>query len=193
MVVLICKICKKSFEARDYRKNKAKYCSYKCYHISTEGKPAWNKGKNWSLVMKNKLSNAHKRSQPCKDWLKKLHKFSKGKHYSPKTEIKKGDSGENSLAWKGGRCKHSGGYIMIYSPNHPYATRNRVLEHRLVIEQQIGRYLTPEEIGHHLGERDDNRPNMLMGFINDSAHHRFHKNPNNVKPEEIIFDGRLLK
>jgi len=32
-----------------------------------------------------------------------------------------------------------------------------------------------------------------MAFINKSAHIRFHGNPNNVKPEEIIFDGRLLK
>lgn len=29
-------------------------------------------------------------------------------------------------------------------------------------------------------------------FINTSAHIRFHKNPNNVKLKEIIFDGRKL-
>lgn len=26
-----------------------------------------------------------------------------------------------------------------------------------------------------------------------SAHQRFHKNPNNVKPKEIIFDGKKLQ
>jgi len=61
-----------------------------------------------------------------------------------------------------------------------------------LLKKHIKRYLTRKEVVHHLGERDDNRPHMLMAFTGISAHMRFHHNPNNVKPSEIIFDGRLL-
>ena len=102
-------------------------------------------------------------------------------------------SGSKHPRWKGGKHINTQGYILIYTPNHPFCDKNNcVREHRLVIEQQISRYLTPKETVHHLGEKHDNKHNMLMAFINDSAHQRFHSNPDNVKPEEIIFDGRSL-
>lgn len=111
--------------------------------------------------------------------------FKKGNH--PSTEFKKGMIPANFR----GRSIHSKGYVYIYKPNHPFADRHKnVLEHRLVIEKQIERYLSPEEVPHHLGKKDDNRPHMLMAFVSQSVHMRFHKNPNNVKPKEIIFDGR---
>jgi len=188
MIELICKICSKKFEVRNYRKGKAKFCSYKCYHISTKGKPTWNKNKQWSPEMRKKMSDSHKTSLLCKKWLKKLHKQSKGKHLSPKTEFKKGHKPTNFK----GRTKHFLGYIWIYKPNHPFCgVKKVVLEHRLVVEEMIGRYLTPKETVHHINEvKDDNRPQNLMAFISKSAHIRFHSNPDNVKPSEIIFDGR---
>ena len=102
-----------------------------------------------------------------------------------------GKNGSIASNWKGGRRKYRG-YIFVYKPDHPFATLGTVREHRLVIEKQIGRYLSPTEVSHHLGKKDDNRPCMLMAFVNNSSHLRFHKNPDNVKPSEIIFDGRLL-
>lgn len=95
-------------------------------------------------------------------------------------------------AWKGGRYKKDG-YIFVYSPNHPYAVANGYIrEHRLVVEKQIGRYLKPGEQVHHLGERDNNQPQILMAFTCDGAHKRF-EHEIAVKPEEIIFDGRKLQ
>lgn len=120
------------------------------------------RGKTHSLEVRQKMSKAH--------------------------TIRKG---ENHPSWKGGKRISNHGYIHIYSPCHPSCNANNcIAEHRLVIEKQIGRYLDPEEVVHHRGKKDDNRPHMLMAFINNAVHTRFHGNPDNVKLEEIIFDGR---
>lgn len=69
-----------------------------------------------------------------------------------------GKKGRNSPSWKGGRIKIRG-YIYIWKPEHPRVYKNNyILEHRLVMEEKIGRYLEPWEIVHHKnGIKDDNR------------------------------------
>src|ERR1035437_3821491 len=65
--------------------------------------------------------------------------------------------------WKGGRFPCKGGYVMTYNPGHPRAiTRNYVLEHIIIMEKILGRYLYPKETVHHKnGIRNDNRPENL--------------------------------
>jgi len=64
--------------------------------------------------------------------------------------------------WKGGRTKRDG-YVLIFKPNHPRAgSRSYIPEHRLVMEEKIGRYLLSGEQVHHInGIKDDNRPENL--------------------------------
>lgn len=70
--------------------------------------------------------------------------------------------------WKGGRRKTRYGYVNIWAPEHPASTKANpyVSEHRLVMEQVIGRYLLPGENVHHRnGVKDDNRPENLELWV----------------------------
>lgn len=50
-----------------------------------------------------------------------------------------------------------------------------VLEHRLVVENFIGRLLREEEVVHHINfDKQDNRIENLMIFPNQKAHAAFH-------------------
>jgi len=98
----------------------------------------------------------------CKSkWIVTLNNFAK--------------KGNNHNSWNGGKRKNPQGYIMIYSPNHPAAIRNYVAEHRLIMEKQIGRLLTPNDIVHHINENktDNNIENLEL--MTRSEHSRQHR------------------
>jgi hypothetical protein len=85
------------------------------------------------------------------------------------------------------------GYVQLPAFDHPRAQAGRMLEHRLVVERMLGRYLSPREEVHHRNRvKDDNRPENLMAFINHSAHRLFELGKP-VKPGDIIFDGRTCR
>lgn len=92
---------------------------------------------------------------------------------------------DNNPFWKGGRWKNNYGYILVYKPGHPYYNHQKgpyVFEHRLVIEQKIGRYLLPKERVHHInGIKDDNRPENLGLFSNQNEHIREHIHRGDIK------------
>lgn len=74
--------------------------------------------------------------------------------------------GAKNAMWKGGQtvtAHNGGGYIKQLAPGHPNADpRGYVMQHRLVMEQVLGRPLKKSERVHHKnGKRDDNRPENL--------------------------------
>lgn len=60
--------------------------------------------------------------------------------------------------------KDKTGYILIYKPDHPHSNSDGYFrEHRLIMEEKLKRYLTKDEVVHHINHiKDDNRIENLM-------------------------------
>ncbi len=88
-----------------------------------------------------------------------------------------GQSGERSSNWRGGRWSNQYGYVLCPLPlNHPNRVRGRstILEHRLIVEQELGRHLTKKDVVHHkdLNKQNNSLDNLLL--TNNSEHLAIH-------------------
>ena len=103
-----------------------------------------------------------------------------GKHHTEETKRKIAESREKYImsrhpGWKGGKRENQNGYIVIRAPEHPRSVNGYIFEHILIMEAMLGRYLTKEEVVHHINEdKKDNRPENLMLFKNDNDHKKYH-------------------
>jgi hypothetical protein len=89
-------------------------------------------------------------------------------------------------SWRGGQYVHRG-WIYKYQPDHPNCNADGyVFEHRLIMEQSIGRLLLPNERVHHInGVHNDNRIDNLVLLTmgqHSSLHNKGRKQ--NLTPEE---------
>lgn len=104
-----------------------------------------------------------------------------------KDKISDALKGNKHPQWKGGRIKTSNGYVWVHCPNNPMSNKchpeGYVLEHRLVMSQKLGRYLTKDEVVHHInGIRNDNRVENL--FLTQKGKHIAGHNHNRICKEE---------
>jgi len=84
-----------------------------------------------------------------------------------------------------GRTVASNGYVLVRvgRDHHLADVRGYAYEHRLVAERELGRYLEPGEIVHHInGEKTDNRPENLE--VLDRAEH-------GLRHRQVCFDRRV--
>ncbi|AUZ30174.1 HNH endonuclease [Bacillus swezeyi] len=86
--------------------------------------------------------------------------------------------------WKGGRVKLKNGYIRINLGNN-----KKMLEHRYIMEQHIGRKLKRTEHVHHINEiKDDNRIENLFLFKSGSDHNHYHHMKKIGKEVELRYE-----
>jgi len=167
-VIITCPQCNQPFSVWPSAVDRRTYCSRACKAAAMKGKPffdstgipSWNKGVKGSIPSWNK----GKTGVYSEDTLQRIR------------EARARQQREHHPRWKGGH-RYYRGYVMVYSPDHPHKNKNNcVPEHRLVMEQIIGRLLDPREVVHHInGIKDDNRPENLELFASNREHMKGHK------------------
>ena len=173
MITLKCQACGKPFLAKNCHRNYRKNCSKKCFYSTKKGKPSRPRlgfYKNCIICNKSFYVNKMSKRKYCSSHC--YWKDLKGKY-----------AGKKHPQWTGGKSINHYGYMVIKSPNHPNKTANNsVLKHRLVAEKHLGRYLTLQEVVHHINDKKlDNRPMNLYVFTNKSKHTIFHRKVNSNK------------
>ncbi len=77
--------------------------------------------------------------------------------------------GKDNPSWSGGKIKDVHGYVRVLTK------KGYVGEHRLVMEEKLGRpLLLLERVHHKNGIRDDNRPENLTLFASEAMHRKHH-------------------
>lgn len=159
-----CKDCGRAFKVPPCRAKTARYCSIKC------AAPHRMEGLGKSLMLicpacKNEFkvprSHVHRRkfcSKKCRDG-----------DLEYRWEKSQRSRGARNAQWKGGRVRHTDGYVYVSAPGHPFASNGYVLEHRLVMEQWLRendpespfliRVLSSDFVVHH---EDGNRQNNAI-------------------------------
>lgn len=124
-------------------------------------------GCNWNTILDALIRNKIPRRKPLTG--KEL-----ARKYGHQTRFK---NGHKSLVIKRKKLLTSDGYVYLYKPEHPSATKDgHIKEHRFVMEQYIGRYLTDIEIVHHINEiKTDNRIENLILCKDRAEHNSYHK------------------
>jgi hypothetical protein len=88
--------------------------------------------------------------------------------------------GPDNPRWRGGRYIRKDGYV------HIRVNGIRMLEHRHVMSQILGRALTREEVVHHKnGNPSDNRPKNLELLESKALHNRLHWSGEERAPSNI--------
>ena len=164
-----CASCDASFEVK--RSDPKKFCSHACYVESeTERRRAAAAAKVCSV-------DGCGRTGRIAGGFCSMHYQRWAKTGDPGPATATARTGAGNSNWKGGRIRggERGRYWMRHVPTHPAAsTQGYVLEHRLVMEEFLGRPLADDEIVHHVNHDTlDNRPENLE-VMTQSEHASLH-------------------
>ena len=103
-------------------------------------------------------------------------------------ETKKRISEAHTKKGIGHKKKRTDGYIAIYFPDHPKSNKEGyIMEHDLIMECYIGRWLKEDEVVHHINKkRNDNRIENLK-LLTKKEHARLHmiERNNNERSEDL--------
>lgn len=112
----------------------------------------------------------HKQNKRQRDAMLRTHK---GKVLSEETKRKISEA--HKIRGEGHLKHRTDGYIAVYLPNHPFSTSDGyIMQHRLLMEKHLGRYLTEDEVVHHINSvRSDNDINNLQ-LMTAKEHMSYH-------------------
>ena len=158
----------KSCDIKRRKENKKEYFCLDC------GKKIWRGSLRCKSCAHKKMGHTTKSRKK----LSFLRKGNKNPFYGKKHSIKiikrlkKANSGKNHPQWKGGIFVKKSGYIYIHTSKHPFSTKGGyVLQHRLVMEKKLVRFLKKKEVVHHIdGDPQNNDLKNLWLFPNNSEH-----------------------
>lgn len=188
-VILKCEHCQKTFEVKASLAKSYRFCSMTCRtKARTEIIVCAQCGK---VFTKQKCYKARYCSLSCSTTARNLTKTNPsyhrdisgkknpmyGKGQFGKDNGMFGKTREQNPSWKGGRKVRKDGYILVYAPNHPRAINNGnnettyILEHRLIMENHLGRFLEPEEVVHHIDGNPQNNSITNLHLYKNQAEH----------------------
>lgn len=76
---------------------------------------------------------------------------------------------------EGGKYFHNQDFVLVYKPSHPNSMCDGyIMEHRLVMEKYLGRYLEPDEVVHHIDENNQNNKISNLELCLRSVHTSYH-------------------
>lgn len=126
-------------------------------------------------IQRKAVPPSRKGSKQTKESRELMSKNMKGREPWNKGKKCPETSMEKNGSWKGGRVLRTG-YYSIKIPTHPQADKQGyVKEHRLIMENHLGRYLMKSEVVHHKNKDiKDNRIENLELFSSNSKHMKYH-------------------
>lgn len=133
-------------------------------------------GKMYYVLRDSGCSFSHKwRKQMSSERRAEISRTHKGKTISEEQRrmiSERNSCNYNGLNGYGHTKRHNRGYMLAYVPKHPNAHADGyVMFHTILMERAIGRYLTQDEVVHHVNHiRDDNRIENLR--LMDKHEHR---------------------
>jgi len=190
-VELVCEQCHKTFSVRASLAANRRFCSWECKLAHDASRKITVKCANCGRAIETYRSRPQKYcSQSCAMSARNRTNANPSKHrdisgkknpmyghgLTGERNGMYGKTGSQNPAWSGGRKLRADGYVLVYCPDHPHAISDGdntiyVLEHRLVMEKHIGRYLDPQEVVHHIdGNPRNNAIENLQLFASQSEH-----------------------
>lgn len=182
--ILDCKICGSAFKVPPSRVHKAEFCSIKCASIG-RGKRLQ---KRVTIECRN-CGDPFEAPQCHEDRRKYCSQECKHKHHDYLQSLSERLRRENNPMWKGGEILHSGGYVYLFAPEHPFASNGYVFAHRLAMEWWLREnepespflislgnqiYLSPDFVVHHKDENKRNNAISNLQCLTNSEHMTLH-------------------
>lgn len=130
------------------------------------GSKSWNKGKTgiYSDETIEKMSEA---------------KIGLKRDEETKKKISESSKGENNCKWKGDSYINKQGYVIIETDE-----KEREVEHRYVMEKELGRKLDSDEIVHHVDENRLNNSISNLQIMSNIEHLQLHRELRRKKRKE---------